>query len=351
MVSLSPLAATGIGSVPFTDPEWAVALILQYLPEVPYWPQMVRLGYPEEMVAQAAGGLSGLRVDPAARAVAVDPDVPRDQALARFYEAVWAQELTPFALEEGEARGFWALIRAVATRPDGPQVLKGQVAGPVTFAGMVKDGAGKPILYDRELTQAVSQGLARKAAWQAQKFGEMGKEALIFFDEPYLSGFGSAFLPISREEVTTILTDTLEAARQPGPISLGIHCCGNTDWSLLLGLPIEVLSFDSYGYFDSLLLYERPLKDFLARGGRLAWGLVPTGTELHQETAEGLWEKFQGQAQQLAPRLGLGLKDLLSQSLLTPACGLGYLTPEAATRALTTLGELSHRGRRWLASF
>jgi hypothetical protein len=349
MPSLTSLAATGIGSVPFSDPEEAVALILASLPQLPYWPQMVRLGYREEMGPQVARGLPTLKVDPAARAVQVDPDLPRDQALAQFYEAVLGEDLTPFALEPEEARGFFALLAAVAARGAASQALKGQLAGPVTLAGLIKDPDGKPILYDRELTQAVCQGLARKAAWQAQKFRELGKEAVIFFDEPYLSGFGSAYLPISREEVMDLLTQTLEATRLLGPVILGVHCCGNTDWSMLMEAPIDILSFDSFGYFDSLPLYERALTKFLARGGWLAWGLVPTREELQGETGESLWQRFAAQVKELAAR-GLSPKEVLSQALLTPACGLGYLAPEAARRVLTLLADLSARAQGWLAS-
>jgi hypothetical protein len=343
------MTATGIGSVPFLDADAAAAMILEYLPEMPFWPQMVRLGFPEEMVAQAARGLPGLKVDLEARAVAVDPSLPREEALARLYEEVWAGDLAPFALEPEEAQGFFALLRAYPSLHSQGQALKGQLSGPVTFAGMVKDLEGKPILFDRELTQAVCQGLALKAAWQAQKFRDLGKEAVIFFDEPYLTGFGSAYLPISKNEVGEILTETLDTVRVSGPVSLGVHCCGNTDWSLLLEAPLDILSFDSYGYFDSLRLYDRALQGFLARGGWLAWGLVPTGEDLHGETGDTLWQRFQGQVQQLA-RLGPPPKEILSRSLLTPACGMGYLTPEAATRVLALLTELSARGRDWLAA-
>jgi hypothetical protein len=348
MSPLPSLAATGIGSVPFTDPDGAAASILEHLPEVPFWPQMVRLGFPEEMVAQAARGLPGLKVDLEGRTVSVDPDIPRDEALARLYEEVWAGDLAPFALEPGEAAGFFALLRAAPSQ-SAIQALKGQVSGPVTFAGMVKDLEGKPILYDQELTQAVCQGLARKAVWQAQQFWDLGKDAVIFFDEPYLTGFGSAYLPISKAEVMDILTQTLDAVRQSGPVTLGVHCCGNTDWSLLLESPLDILSFDSFGYFDSLRLYEKALQGFFARGGWLAWGLVPTGEDLHGETADSLWERFQGQVQHLTVP-GMTTKDILSRSLLTPACGMGYLSPEAATRVLGLLAELSDKGRGWLAS-
>jgi len=347
MSPLPPLAATGIGSVPFTDPAAAAAMILEYLPEAPFWPQMVRLGFPEEMVAQAARGLPGLKLDLEARAVTVDSAVPREEALARLYEEVWAGDLAPFALNPGEAQGFFALLQACESSNSEAQVLKGQLSGPVTFAGMVKDLEGKPILYDRELTQAVCQGLALKAAWQAQKFRDLGKEAVIFLDEPYLTGFGSAYLPISKDEVVGILTETLDAVRVFGPVTLGVHCCGNTDWSLLLEAPLDILSFDSYGYFDSLRLYDRALQGFFARGGWLAWGLVPTGEDLHEETADSLWQRFQEQVQQLAQQ-GAAVKEILSRSLLTPACGMGYLTPETATRVLALLADLSARGRGWL---
>ena len=349
MSPLPPLAATGIGSVPFTDPAAAAAAILAHLPEMPFWPQMVHLGFPEEMVAQAARGLPGLKLDLEGRTVTMDPEMTREEALARLYEEVWAGDLAPFALEPQEAQGFFALLRACASAKNGVQALKGQLSGPVTFAGMVKDLEGKPILYDQELTQAVCQGLARKAIWQAQQFWDLGKEAVIFFDEPFLTGFGSAYLPISKKEVVDILTPTLEAVRQSGPVSLGVHCCGNTEWSLLLETPLDILSFDSFGYFDSLRLYDQALKGFLARGGRLAWGLVPTGAELEGETADSLWERFQGQVQQLASS-GTATKEILGRALLTPACGMGYLSPEEATRVLALVQELNARGRKWLAS-
>jgi hypothetical protein len=352
MSILKPLTATGIGSVPFTDPEETVALVLEYLPQIPYWPQMVRLGFLEEMNAQAARGLPALKVDETARVVALDPEVPRDEALAAFYEAVLSGDLTAFAWEPREARGFFALLEAVAARQFPAAALKGQLSGPVTFAGVIKDPAGKPILYDRELTQAVCQGLARKAAWQAARFRELGKAPVIFFDEPYLSGFGSAYLPLSREEVQEILSQTLAETRQAAdaPLTLGMHCCGNTEWSLLLGLDIDVLSFDSFGYFDNLRLYDKALKQFLARGGWLAWGLVPTGEEILKETTDSLWQRFQGQVQQLTAEQQLGLKEVLSQALLTPACGMGYLSEAAARRVLTILAELSVRGQEWLAA-
>jgi hypothetical protein len=354
MAGLTPLAATGIGSVPFTDPEETVALIFDTMPQLPYWPQMVQLGYLEDMTAQSARGLPGLLVDEANRTVRLDPGLPRDEALAAFYEIVLSGDLSPFAFTAGDAQGFFTLLAKVKSLNGEPAALKGQISGPVTFAGVVKDAAGKAILYDRELTQAVSSGLARKAAWQAEQFRALGQEPVIFFDEPMLTGFGSAYLPLSREEVNAILTQVLSEARQAaaGPLTLGIHCCGNTDWSLLLDAPIDILSFDSYGYFENLRLFVPALTPYLKRGGRLAWGLVPTldPEEFHRETVDSLWQRFQSQAGQLAGDLNLPLPDILTRSLLTPACGMGYMSTDDGRRVLACLKELSLRGQEWLAA-
>ncbi len=352
MSGLAPLAATGIGSVPFTDARETVALILETLPQIPYWPQMVQLGFLEDMTAQSARALPALKLDAENRTVQMDPALPRDEALAQFYEAILSGDLTPFAFAEQDAQGFFALLDAVAAKDCACPVLKGQLSGPVTFAVVIKDAEGKPILYDRELTQAVCSGLARKAAWQAEKFRELGKEPIVFLDEPSLTGFGSAYLPISREEVTGILGQTLEEVRAAasGPVTLGTHCCGNTDWSLLLSAPLDILSFDSYGYFESLRLYEQALSAFLARGSWLAWGLIPTNEDFQHETADTIWQRFQEQVTRLAADLRLTPKGILSQSILTPACGMGFMSVEDARRVLTTLAELSGRGQEWLAS-
>ena len=242
----------------------------------------------------------------------------------------------PLPWEPRDARGFFALLAAVASREFPGPALKGQLSGPVTFAGVIKDAAGKPILYDRELTQAVCPGLARKAAWQAAEFRELGKDPVIFFDEPYLTGFGSAYLPISRERCWKSWARPWKRPGRPPPVPSpwGFTAAATPTGPCCWRLPIDILSFDSYGYFDSLRLYDQALPKYLARGGWLAWGLVPTGEELQQETTDSLWQRFQEQVTQLAADQKLGLKEILSQALLTPACGMGYLSPDDARRVL-----------------
>ncbi len=349
MQPLPALAATGIGSVPFQDEHAAVRLILEYLPHLPFWPQMAQKGFMEDMVSQGAGGLPLIIRDEFQRLVRVTEAVDRDEALTHFYEAALAGDLEHFALTPTEASGFYALLAALSQQPaEQPAFVKGQVVGPVTLATIVKGLDGKAILFDYELMQAVTRGLALKAAWQMAKIRQAGRQPVIFFDEPSLTGLGSAFLQISREEVISLLSEVISIAKEFGEAYFGVHCCGNTDWSVLLETPIDILSFDSYEFFDNLTLYDRALQQFLKRGGYLAWGLVPTSPTAPLETVDALWAKFTHQVQTLLDR-GLDRQMLLSQSILTPACGQGYLTPAQAQQGLADLATLSQRAQSWLA--
>jgi len=55
--------ATGIGSLPYVDIDKAVGLVLENLPQIPYWPQLPRGGYKENMVAQYTEAMPCVKVD------------------------------------------------------------------------------------------------------------------------------------------------------------------------------------------------------------------------------------------------------------------------------------------------
>lgn len=333
---LAPWQTTGIGSMPQRDPHEAARLIASHT-TLPYWPQLAALGAGEDMVIQAAWGLPCLEVDLEARRV-VARAKEREEALTRFYEHLLAADVDYFA--PPESPGLDALLQGLAGRE--PAWLKGQVAGPVTFGTTVKDEAGRDLIHDRELMEACCQGLAMKALWQAKRFEERGARAVIFFDEPSLSALGSAFMAVERQGVAQLLGLLFETVRAVSPeVVLGVHCCGNSDWPLLLSSGADIISFDSWSYLDNFCLFPREIGAHLARGGMLAWGAVPT-----LEPVPGDWnlllERLQGG---LARLTGAGVDGSLlrGRSLLTPSCGLGTLSEEGALQVLEALGWL--RGR------
>ncbi|HCD39333.1 MAG TPA: hypothetical protein DEQ77_11600, partial [Candidatus Omnitrophica bacterium] len=143
--------------------------------------------------------------------------------------------------------------------------------------------------------------------------------------EPYLVSIGSSFFNIKTESVVGMLNDVALAIHQEGALA-GIHCCGNTDWSIVLRAGIDILNFDAYNYLDNLLLYRNELKDFSARGGILAWGIVPTASEEPLPAQASLLEK-------------MGIQE--KPALITPACGLSGVSVQRAEETFALLVALT----------
>ena len=169
----------------------------------------------------------------------------------------------------------------------------------------------------------------------------------MFMDEPSLCGFGSsAYLGVQEEDIKKDLNE-IAGIIHAEQAWAGVHCCENTDWSLLLKSDIDVLNFDAYGFFDRLFLYKDELVNFMRSGGTLAWGIVPTHAEemISAVSAESLMQRWKQEAQQLVAA-GLSMEMIVRQSLVTPSCGAGSLSPAAALRVLELLQEVSQSLRQ-----
>ncbi|HUU81446.1 MAG TPA: methionine synthase, partial [Acidobacteriota bacterium] len=130
---------------------------------------------------------------------------------------------------------------------------------------------------------------------------------------------------------------------------IGIHCCGNTDWSMIMEAGPDIISFDAFDYMDYLLLYRDDIVLFIKQGGIVAWGIIPTASFTGKESVESLSTKLDEGFRRIY-QWGIGPEMLAERSILTPACGMGTMSPEAATRVLDLLSLLSHDFRNPFAT-
>jgi methionine synthase II (cobalamin-independent) len=329
---------TGIGSLPYTDVDVALDLIFKYTPQIPFWPQLPHRDKRESMVAQYSEGLPFLRVNQ--DGLSFDSSM-QEQELTEFYEHVIANDEGYFRISADFAAGFWKFIsRLEKENLNQIEFIKGQVTGPFTFCASINDNEGRAILHNPVLMQAFREGLAMKAIWQINLLRKFKKPIIIFLDEPYLACLGSGFTAINRKDVVDVLREFTNKIKSAQAL-IGVHCCGNTDWSIFTEVTnIDVISFDAFNFLDRVLLYADQLHDFLNRGGWIAWGIVPTEAFSPEINASALAQKLK-QSFNLLHKKGID-KDLLKKRLiLTPSCGLGTLGPDKAGPIFECLAKLS----------
>ncbi|MFH1355032.1 MAG: hypothetical protein ABIH19_02665 [Candidatus Omnitrophota bacterium] len=321
--------ATGIGSLPHKDAQAALDLIFQYIPHVPFWPQLPKRDKREGMVAQFSENIPFLKVDQ--EGLKFDSLGAGDFRLEEFYEKIISNDIEHFKISADFAFGLHKFYqRLKSTNLKEVQFIKCHVTGPFTFAASIKDDAGNALLYNPVLMQAIIKALVVKSLWQIKLFQEFGKKIILFIDEPYLGCFGSAYTPLNRADVVEALREITEGIKQSGDVLTGLHCCGNTDWSIFTEVKtIDIISFDAFEYLDRVMLYADNLKEFTSCGGILCWGIVPTQSFSKEATPELLAEKINGGIDQLR-RKGLDGNVLLESLMLSPSCGLGTFEPGRA---------------------
>lgn len=329
---------TIVGSMPEKNAGEACALISRFLKDIPAWPQLPKRSQNENMYIQFSEGFPGAVVKDGNVVVERTPTFNND--ISELYAAYIENNFDKYPISRDYAEGLYNCVEAGNTTL---HAMKGQITGPVTWGLTVKDAEGRSILYDDLLGDAVSRFLKLKAGWEEAMLKRISERTIIFVDEPYMSAYGSSStVSLSKERVTSLLNDVFS-----GILGLrGVHCCGNTDWSVLLATDTNILSFDAYNYAASLALYPNDVKGFLTRRGAIAWGIVPnTASEVQSETVSSLQDRLEEAMAPFTRGNGIHMVDVVTQSLITPSCGMAGLPEEAVPTCFDLLTQLSSKMR------
>jgi hypothetical protein len=339
-----------IGSLPLDDHGKALEWIFTATPEIPLWPQLPTNPY-EHMMPQFAEGIPCITeedlTDPEGRILYNISSPDFEENMLAFFEEYMAVLEDPAALDTSRfqvsrdrAEGLYRFAGALADRKD-LIAVKGQVTGPFTMLTGIKDHEGRAGYFDDTIREMVIKGIAMKAAWQTRLLAKTtDRQIIMFIDEPALAGLGSsAFISVTAAEIKEMINEVADAVHQAGGLA-GIHVCANTNWSILLGSKIDIISFDAHGFFDRMAALKDEVDTFLKRGSIIAWGGVPTSRveEIEQESVQSLTGMFKRQmATFTSPTRDMAA--LLSQTLITPSCGTGSIPPDAAQKVLSLTRE------------
>jgi hypothetical protein len=280
-------ATTGVGSLPHTFPEHAAAHVVgEY--DVPFCPQMPRL----------------------------EGDMVRDWLGADPLHCGWMPD------RDRERPAAWgAFLAAVARRPPAHGIVKLQVPGPVTLAHALEpdDAAAATALAGE-----IAGWLAATAAGQVAELRARGLDALLVADEPALAACPMA----------PLVWDPLRAVAP----AWGLHLCCAVPWDLVDRAEPDVLSFDlAHRGVDHG--GARVLARLLARGGRIAWGVLAAHRP-GERAADASWRLCAALA-----RVGATVASAGPSSLLTASCGTGRLSPRREAEVTAALAYVSAAAR------
>jgi len=323
-------ATTLIGSQPYKNSVEAIDKTLDGRVSCPSWPQLPARGYKESMYVQTGAHLPGLKIDGDKAKVDLSDYDPTEA-----YTAIVTEDVDYFVYPSDLYAGFFELLeRDVSSF----QAVKGQVTGPISEGLQILDADDRPVIYDEAYGEIVRKTVNMSAKWQAKRLSSMNSNVIIFFDEPSLSMLGTPFASISDEEAMNWINEALDGV----DCYRGVHCCGNTNWSMLLKTNIDILSIDAYQYGENLVMFPDELTEFYEKGGAVAWGIVPSSDEAIQaETVESLVARMESIFDKMEEK-GINRQRAASRSLITPQCGLGLVEEDNVDKVFDLLQGVSN---------
>jgi hypothetical protein len=340
--------ATGIGSMPFENVEHAVDISLSRMKIAPFWPQLPKLDLNEQMEIQYSEGMPCIHIDREKRRMYFDTSGDYSERFAEFYESYMMAmdpddgtgDCSAMAISPEFSKGIYALEKRLQGRSEKLPFVKAQTTGPCSFALTIVDENKRAIYYNEEFRDVVIKALAMKCRWQIQKFQPFAERVICFVDEPILSGFGSStYISVKRDDVVSYLSEMIEAIHTDNGIA-GIHCCGNTEWSILIDAGVNLVNFDAFEFGETIAMYSDHVKTHLENGGVLAWGVVPTSTAIREQTVDTLKDHFEKMMDNLASK-GIDKQLITEQAVITPSCGTGSMEPDDAEKVFELTAQLS----------
>lgn len=311
----------GIGSLPHHNARQAAEFSLAAY-DVATIPSLPRRSPAESPIAQALVGVTGVmlgqygtvaidaaRLDPH---VEVSTDIRRDQFV-----------------------GFRTFLD-VAREQHHTGPVSWHFTGPISVGvALMRAGATPAVAFDvgraairshlRALTGIVAAALP-------------DSPQLVILDEPFAEELMARDFPITLDQGVDVLSSAM-AAIEP-VATVGVHCCGDVDLSLMIDSGPHVLSLPVSNSVAALAGY---VDRFLAGGGWIAWGAVATGGPIGV-TANRSWHQLSSLWSALVQR-GCSPRQLRDQSLLTPECGLGAHGVPVAERICHSLRDIGRAAR------
>jgi hypothetical protein len=333
----TPGSATGIGSMPGTDPAEAMRVVAGELPDFPYLPELPDRGPGADLTGRTAALLIDMPAEVTPRGWRLAERPGRDLLRAR---SMLSSDLD--VLEE-VLQGFQGPVKIQLC---GPWTLAATLELPKTLNVALADPGAVA-----DLTTSLAEGAAGHVAEVAKRLP--GARLVVQFDEPALPAVAAGEVPNASglSRLAAVEADTLQERLGQVLASVrgytAVHCCAAAvPFGIIRLAGADAVAFD-------LGQLRRGEEDAVAESAEAGMGLLvgavpavpgeapaPQGSAgpVRPGAADGALQTAE-RVIRLWQRLGLPLATCAEQAVITPACGLAGASPEQARAALARCRE------------
>lgn len=269
-----------LGSLPYESSDAATRLLVKFNEKLPFLAFLPKVSDTENIVHRTLENIPGIRI----RGLDIKLKTGTnsyEQGLAKLDKAFNSPEpanLEPFKINSAYMEKFIPMIKKFKA----PNAVI-NLLGPFTISQMLTQTAEEQMLIDKSYRKLFIQAVCVKALWAINKIKEACPDTtpLVILEEPLFGQLGDLKREneeITVELVTALLSKVVEKLKEAGA-DVGIQCLDKCDWQIPINSGVDLISFDAYNNPNNLCIIPEQITEFISRGGKINWGIVPVSDE------------------------------------------------------------------------
>lgn len=283
------------GDLPYTTDKATTKMIVRLFENVPFLANLPCTSPDETIMRRTLMGTPGVYIKDK-KIIFKDNEPDLKQKLVAMdvaFNNPTAENLSKYGFNTFFLPKYYQIIERIK-----PAETVVNLVGPFTVSQRMVNKEGTQFLGDKYYRKLVIQAISVKAMWIINKIRELSPETrpLILLEEPLLYKVGDVKREnedITREVIINLLSKVISKIHDMDA-KVGIQCFEKCDWKIPIEAGADLISFDAYNNPNNLNIIPEQINDFLAKGGRINWAIVPVKNEtlVKNLTIDNIYDRF-----------------------------------------------------------
>lgn len=269
-----------LGKLPYENVETTVKMAAKLFEKLPFIAELPNLSQDDNITQRTFENIPGVKFQDNKVKLKVASNHYKQwmTKLEKAFNHPDLENLEPFAINAPFSEKYFQMIKKF----ESPNAIV-NILGPFSISQILENVAEEEMLVDKTYRKLFIQAVCVKALWAIKNIKEANPNAqpLIILEEPLLATLGDIKREneeITIELVTNLFSRVVEKLHEEGAL-VGVQCLDKCDWKIPINAGVDLISFDAYNNPNNIAIIPEALIEFISRGGKINWAIVPTTNE------------------------------------------------------------------------
>ncbi len=274
-----------LGALPYETIQTATKMVAKFFDQMPFLAALPNISSEDTIMKRTLGNIPGITIQDTRISLNFS-DASYKQGMLNLDKAFnnpTPDNLDPYKIDTPFLEKYLQIIKKFQSANAVINLM-----GPFTISQLLTVAADEHMLVDKNFRKLFTQSVCVKALWMINKIKEYcpATVPIIVLEEPLFGQLGNIKREnedITVELVTNFFAKVIEKIKAAGGL-VAVQCMDKCDWKIPINAGVDIISFDAYNNFNNLSIIPEKLIEFISRGGKLNWGIVPVMTETRVRT-------------------------------------------------------------------